>query len=128
MFTYLNDSLFGNPNRSPSLHEGRSPKPCASHSLRARKRSHCARAGNHPTSPQRALFADCVAGNYFFRRASPSVTPGSGSDEDNELYLKYYADEDYRQRWHKDWPNDVIPPHVDPPYNRDSKLPKSSDE
>ena len=38
--------------------------------------------------------------------------PGSGSDEDNQLYLKYYADEEWRERWHKDWPNDVIPPHV----------------
>lgn len=49
----------------------------------------------------------------------------SGSDEDNELYLKFYADEDYRQRWHKDWPNDATPPHVDPPYDRDRHLPKS---
>ena len=48
----------------------------------------------------------------------------TGSDEDNELYLKFYADEEYRERWHKDWPNDVIPPHEDPPYDRDSKLPK----
>jgi hypothetical protein len=47
----------------------------------------------------------------------------SGSDEDNFLYLKYYADEEYRQRWHDDWPNDVIPPHEDPKYDRDSKLP-----
>ena len=50
---------------------------------------------------------------------------GSGSDEDNELYLKYYADEEWREQWHKDWPTDVIPPHLDPPYDRDSKLPKS---
>ena len=49
----------------------------------------------------------------------------SGSDEDNELYLKFYADEEYRQRWCKDWPQDVIPPHEDPPYNRDTKLPKA---
>jgi hypothetical protein len=42
----------------------------------------------------------------------------------NQLYLKYYADEDYRQRWHQDWPNDGIPPHEDPSYDRDSKLPK----
>jgi len=48
----------------------------------------------------------------------------SGSDEDNELYLKYYADEEYRQRWHNDWPSDVMPPHEDPAYDRDSKLPK----
>jgi hypothetical protein len=49
----------------------------------------------------------------------------SGSDEDNELYLKYYADEDERARWHNDFPNDVILPHVDRPYDRDRKLPKS---
>lgn len=47
----------------------------------------------------------------------------SGSDEDNELYLKYYADEAWREKWHRDFPDDVIPPHVDPPYDRDSKLP-----
>jgi hypothetical protein len=51
----------------------------------------------------------------------------SGSDEDNELYLKYYADEDYRERWRADWPKDVIPPHVDPAYDRDAKLPKAPD-
>jgi hypothetical protein len=37
---------------------------------------------------------------------------------------KYYADKDYRQRWHNDWPSDVIRPHEDPAYNRDAKLPK----
>lgn len=49
-----------------------------------------------------------------------------GSDEDNELYLKYYADDEWRESWRKDFPNDVIPPHEDPPYDRDSRLPKSS--
>ena len=48
----------------------------------------------------------------------------SGSDEDNFLYLKYYADEDWRRQWHKDWPNDPIPDHVHPPYDRDRLLPK----
>ena len=48
----------------------------------------------------------------------------SGSDEDNFLYLKYYADEDYRRRWQNDWPNDVVPAHEDPTYDRDFKLPK----
>jgi hypothetical protein len=52
---------------------------------------------------------------------------GSGSDEDCQLYLKYYADEDYRDHCRKDWPDDVIPPHVDPPYDRDSKLPQEPD-
>jgi hypothetical protein len=49
----------------------------------------------------------------------------SGSDEDNYLYLKYYADDEWREQWHKDWPADEIPPHVDPPYDRDSKLPQA---
>lgn len=48
----------------------------------------------------------------------------SGSDEDNELYLKHYADEDYREFWRKDFPDDVIPPHVDPPHDRDRHLPQ----
>jgi hypothetical protein len=48
----------------------------------------------------------------------------SGSEEDNQLYLKYYADEDWRRQWHKEWPKDPIPPHEDPPYDRDRLLPK----
>ena len=49
---------------------------------------------------------------------------GSGSDEDNLLYLKYYADDAFRQYWQTDWPNDPIPRHEDPPYDRDRLLPK----
>lgn len=47
-----------------------------------------------------------------------------GGEEDNQLYLKYYADEDWRRDWHKDWPDDPIPAHEDPPYDRDRLLPK----
>jgi uncharacterized protein YaaR (DUF327 family) len=50
---------------------------------------------------------------------------GSGSDEDMQVFLKYYADEDFRQRWAKDWPKDPMPEHEDPPFDRDQKLPKS---
>jgi hypothetical protein len=50
---------------------------------------------------------------------------GSGSDEDNQVYLKYYADEQQRQRWAQDWPDDLIPDHEDPPFDRDAYLPKS---
>jgi len=50
----------------------------------------------------------------------------SGSNEDNFLYLKYYADEEERQRWSQDWPDDVVPPHESLPYDRDSQLPKST--
>ena len=49
---------------------------------------------------------------------------GSGSEEDNLLYLKYYADDAWRQQWHKDFPRDPIPRHEDPPYDRDRVLPK----
>jgi hypothetical protein len=49
---------------------------------------------------------------------------GSGSEEDNLLYLKYYADDTWRRHWHEDWPNDSIPAHEDPPYDRDRLLPK----
>ncbi len=49
---------------------------------------------------------------------------GSGSDEDNLLYLKYYADDSERRHWHEDFPNDRIPEHEDLPYDRDRLLPK----
>jgi hypothetical protein len=49
---------------------------------------------------------------------------GSYSGEDMQLFLKYYADDDFRRQWHKDWPKDPIPAHEDPPYDRDRLLPK----
>ncbi len=49
---------------------------------------------------------------------------GGCSDEDNQLYLKYYADEDWREQWRRDYPDDPIPEHEDLPYNRDRFLPK----
>ena len=49
---------------------------------------------------------------------------GSYSGEDMQLFLKYYADDDFRRQWHKDWPKDSIPAHEDPPYDRDRLLPK----
>lgn len=49
----------------------------------------------------------------------------TGSDEDNRLYLKHYADDDFRRQWHKDWPKYPIPSHEDPRYDRDRLLPKS---
>ena len=51
---------------------------------------------------------------------------GSGSDEDTQLYLKYYANKEYRKDWAKDWPDDPMPQHVDPPFDRDKHLPKSA--
>ena len=50
---------------------------------------------------------------------------GSGSEEDNQIFLKYYADENYRQQWASDWPADNIPEHEDAPFDRDRFLPQS---
>jgi hypothetical protein len=49
---------------------------------------------------------------------------GGCSEEDNLLYLKYYADDDWRRQWHEDFPDDPIPAHEDPPYDRDRLMPK----
>lgn len=46
-----------------------------------------------------------------------------GSEEDIHLYLKHYADEEERRRWAKEWPDDPLPPHVAPPFDRDRHLP-----
>jgi len=50
---------------------------------------------------------------------------GSGSEEDNQIFLKYYADENYRQQWASDWPADNIPEHENAPFDRDRFLPQS---
>ncbi len=49
----------------------------------------------------------------------------SGSEEDIELYLKHYADDATRKWWQAEWPDENIPEHVDPPYDRDRQLPQS---
>ena len=50
---------------------------------------------------------------------------GSGSEEDNQVYLKFYADDEHRIQWALDWPDDIIPDHEDPPFDRDRHLPQS---
>jgi len=50
---------------------------------------------------------------------------GSGSEDDNQIYLKYYADADYRRQWAHDWPDDPMPEHEEPPFDRDRLLPQS---
>ena len=49
---------------------------------------------------------------------------GGCSEEDNRLYLKYYADDASRRDWHRDFPDDPLPAHEDLPYDRDRLLPK----
>ena len=50
---------------------------------------------------------------------------GSGGEDDNATYLRYYADEEYRRQWAHDWPNDPMPEHEEPPFDRDRFLPQS---
>jgi hypothetical protein len=47
---------------------------------------------------------------------------GSGSEEDNEIYLRYHADDEYREVWCRDV-GAVLPPREKPPYDRDRFLP-----
>lgn len=50
---------------------------------------------------------------------------GGGSEEDNEIYLRYYADDETREDWQRgsDTP---IPPKEKLPYDRDRTLPGSA--
>jgi hypothetical protein len=48
---------------------------------------------------------------------------GGYGEEEIQLYQKYYASEADRRRWAKEWPEDAMPKHVDPPYDRDRFLP-----
>lgn len=50
---------------------------------------------------------------------------GSGSEEHMQLYMKYFADEAYRAEWKTEFPDLELPPHEDPPFDRDKDLPRS---
>lgn len=49
---------------------------------------------------------------------------GSGSEEDNQVWLRFYATDEDRADHVKDWPNDPMPLREKPPFNRDWRLPK----
>lgn len=49
------------------------------------------------------------------------VSVGGMSQE--EIWLRYYADESDQKLWHSQEPDFVFPPHEDPPYDRDRFLP-----
>jgi len=53
---------------------------------------------------------------------------GSGSEEDNDIYLKYYAGEDERTLWVKEFPDEPVPSRERPPCDRDRHLPKPDPE
>jgi hypothetical protein len=49
---------------------------------------------------------------------------GSGSEEDIACWLRYYADEEEREDWLEQFPEDPLPPREKPPHDRDRLLPK----
>lgn len=51
---------------------------------------------------------------------------GAGSDDDTAIWLKHYADDEDRRRWHHDFPDDPIPAHEPLPFDRDRHLPGRS--
>lgn len=73
--------------------------------------------------------------NESLREESPLFPPGSGwnhhidlvssgSGEDTETYLRYYADEETRQLWKDEFRLDEMPPHEEPLYSRAELLPQ----
>lgn len=48
-----------------------------------------------------------------------NISPiGGGSEADNDIYLRYYADDEDRELWRRDF-GDPLPPKEEPPYGRD---------
>jgi hypothetical protein len=45
-------------------------------------------------------------------------------DDNGYLFFKHYADDEFRESWREVDPELVMPPHEDPPYNRDYILPR----
>jgi hypothetical protein len=48
---------------------------------------------------------------------------GTGTDADNEIWLRFYADEVFREIWSRDFPEDLPPPSEAAPFDRDRWLP-----
>jgi hypothetical protein len=76
------------------------------------------------------LYADGLREEAVLFPENPSYAymidlTGSGSETDNQTYLKFYADEEHRRQWANDWPDDAIPDHEEPPFDRDRFLPQS---
>ena len=47
---------------------------------------------------------------------------GSGSEEDMQIHHRYYASEEERQSWLRQFPDEVLPAREPPRYERDARL------
>ncbi|HVT44671.1 MAG TPA: hypothetical protein VMT00_09795 [Thermoanaerobaculia bacterium] len=85
---------------------------------------------NHLTDRElyERLWADTLHEKLMYSPDDPwsvcQLDFSGSSGEALDHYLMYYADEEARARWAVDFPQDVIPPHVDPPFRRDELLPQ----
>jgi hypothetical protein len=75
------------------------------------------------------LCSEALLADAFLFPERPDYTytidlAGSGSEEDNQLFLKYYADAEARAYWARNWPGDEMPAREQAPYTRDSHLPQ----
>lgn len=52
----------------------------------------------------------------------------SGSEEDIQCWLMYYASVEDRCDWLERWPDNPMPERARPPFDRDRHLPRSDDE
>ncbi len=52
----------------------------------------------------------------------------TGGEPETTLYLKYFADRQWRDDWLKEFPDIEMPDHEDPPYDRDRLMPRPADE
>lgn len=52
---------------------------------------------------------------------------GGGSEEDIALMLRYYATDEDRRDWQRDFPGDPMPAHERLPFDRDRFLPKAEE-
>jgi len=49
---------------------------------------------------------------------------GSGSEEDTQTWLAYFADEQQRREWQDQFPHETLPPRKELVSDRDTELPK----
>lgn len=51
-----------------------------------------------------------------------------GEDPESTIFLTYYASEQDREQWQKDFPDVVMPARTPPPHDRDDDLPRAEDD